>query len=278
MKDYYNILGVKKNATFYDITEAYRELSITYHPDNHEGDEAYVQKYNDVQEAYAILSNGIKRKEYDNNYIYFEKKSKEKVNNAVPSIDYFRSDKLEFEFGDEITFSWKTSNADKVTLVPFGEVQPSGSQSEKIKNYKNKLLTYELLAENTVNGKETKASVSLKNKNYEEFLNHFKKEADSQFKPVAPSQVKAVEIEKEHAPYLPRKKETDKEAERNIIKENVFVKTTPTIEKPIEHRPQPENNNVKKSESSENNILLFIVILFLVVGISILIYLGFFMQ
>lgn len=278
MKDYYNILGIKKNATFYDITEAYRELSVKYHPDNHGGDEAYAEKYNDVQEAYNTLSNGIKRREYDNYIIHLEKTVKDKNADAIPAIEYFRTDKAEFEYGEEVTFSWKTLNADKVTLVPFGAVQPVGSYSEKIKNFKNKLLSYELLAENTLNGRESKASVSIKNKNFDELYNHFKKEVESQYQPTpvqTPREIEPKGIEKDHLPYMPKSNKIKSEKERDLI-----GKPNQQYEKQTEHKPvtaKVKKQEVKRSEESETDILLYIVILFLVVGISILIYLGFFM-
>ncbi len=61
-KDYYGILGVEKNASKDDIKKAFRKLAHKYHPDKKEGDEA---KFKEVNEAYQILSDDTKRKEYD---------------------------------------------------------------------------------------------------------------------------------------------------------------------------------------------------------------------
>jgi len=60
--DYYNILGVSKNASNEDIKNAYRRLARTHHPDKG-GDKDQFQK---IQEAYETLSNSDKRKQYDN--------------------------------------------------------------------------------------------------------------------------------------------------------------------------------------------------------------------
>ena len=62
-KDYYEVLGVDKNASQAEIKKAYRKLAKKYHPDNKEtGDEA---KFKEIGEAYAVLSDENKRKQYD---------------------------------------------------------------------------------------------------------------------------------------------------------------------------------------------------------------------
>ena len=62
-KNYYEILGVSKDANSDDIKKAYRNLSKKYHPDvNPEGE----QKFKEIAEAYSILSDDQKRKQYDN--------------------------------------------------------------------------------------------------------------------------------------------------------------------------------------------------------------------
>jgi molecular chaperone DnaJ len=62
MKDYYEILGVPRNATQEDIKKAYRKLAHQYHPDKTSGDE---KKFKEVNEAYQILGNEQKRAQYD---------------------------------------------------------------------------------------------------------------------------------------------------------------------------------------------------------------------
>jgi molecular chaperone DnaJ len=61
-KDYYNLLGVDKNASKDDIKKAFYKLAAKYHPDKKGGDEA---KFKEVNEAYQVLSDEKKRKEYD---------------------------------------------------------------------------------------------------------------------------------------------------------------------------------------------------------------------
>lgn len=64
-KDYYEILGVDKNASSDDIKKAYRTLVKKYHPDLHPGDKEAAEKFKEINEANEVLSDGKKRKQYD---------------------------------------------------------------------------------------------------------------------------------------------------------------------------------------------------------------------
>lgn len=64
-KDYYDVLSVDREASQQAIKEAYRKLAFQYHPDRNKGDPAATQKMKDINEAYAVLSDPSKRKEYD---------------------------------------------------------------------------------------------------------------------------------------------------------------------------------------------------------------------
>src|ERR1700733_1438377 len=63
-KDYYDILGVGKNATATEIKSAYRKLALQYHPDRNKSKEAE-DKFKEVTKAYEVLSNEEKKKAYD---------------------------------------------------------------------------------------------------------------------------------------------------------------------------------------------------------------------
>ncbi|MEB3072159.1 DnaJ domain-containing protein [Parvimonas sp. C2] len=64
-KDYYKILGLKKNATDAEIKKEYRKLAKKYHPDVNQNDEVASNKFKEINEAYEVLSDKEKRKQYD---------------------------------------------------------------------------------------------------------------------------------------------------------------------------------------------------------------------
>lgn len=64
-RDYYEILGVPRNATEKEIAEAYRKLALKYHPDRNPGDQDAVEKFKEASEAFEVLSNPEKRAMYD---------------------------------------------------------------------------------------------------------------------------------------------------------------------------------------------------------------------
>lgn len=65
-KNYYDILGVSKTATQDEIKKAYRKIAVKYHPDKNPGNKEAEEKFKEAAEAYSVLSDENKRKEYDN--------------------------------------------------------------------------------------------------------------------------------------------------------------------------------------------------------------------
>eukprot|EP00429_Kryptoperidinium_foliaceum_P096368 CAMPEP_0176249864 /NCGR_PEP_ID=MMETSP0121_2-20121125/34191_1 /TAXON_ID=160619 /ORGANISM="Kryptoperidinium foliaceum, Strain CCMP 1326" /LENGTH=177 /DNA_ID=CAMNT_0017589565 /DNA_START=102 /DNA_END=632 /DNA_ORIENTATION=+ len=76
LQDYYKVLGVPKAAADADIKKAYKKLALQYHPDKNPGNKQAEEKFKEVAEAYATLSDPQKRRQYD------------QVRNAPPAATY----------------------------------------------------------------------------------------------------------------------------------------------------------------------------------------------
>jgi curved DNA-binding protein CbpA len=90
-RDYYEVLGIAPSASAEEIREAYHKLAFKYHPDRNQKREEAHKKMQEINEAYAILSDPIKRREYDLPRGYgsivpkFKKGSKVKISVNYPS-------------------------------------------------------------------------------------------------------------------------------------------------------------------------------------------------
>jgi curved DNA-binding protein len=102
-KDYYKILGVSKSASTEDIKKSYRKLAMKYHPDRNRESKVAEEKFKEISEAYAVLSDPEKRKQYDMfGAEGFQKRySQEDIFSGFDFSDIFK----EFGFGD--TSGWK---------------------------------------------------------------------------------------------------------------------------------------------------------------------------
>ena len=65
-RDYYEVLGVNKNATPDQIKSAYRKFAVKHHPDKNKGDKTAEEKFKEASEAYHVLSNSERKQNYDN--------------------------------------------------------------------------------------------------------------------------------------------------------------------------------------------------------------------
>lgn len=96
--DYYKILGVGRKASGDEIKKAYRKLAMKYHPDRTKGDKSAEEMFKKVSEAYAVLSDKEKRKQYDTfgDSGFRQRYTQEDIFNGINFGDIFR----EFGFSD----------------------------------------------------------------------------------------------------------------------------------------------------------------------------------
>ena len=64
-RDYYEVLGIQKNASEDEMKKAYRQMAKKYHPDLHPNDKEAEEKFKEVNEAYEVLSDPSKKERYD---------------------------------------------------------------------------------------------------------------------------------------------------------------------------------------------------------------------
>ncbi len=102
-KDYYATLGVSKQASEQEIKKAYRKLAVKYHPDKNPGDKQAEEKFKEISEAYAVLSDTEKKAQYDQfgDTDFHQRYSQEDIFRGADFGDIFR----EFGMGGDDIFS-----------------------------------------------------------------------------------------------------------------------------------------------------------------------------
>lgn len=128
MKNHYQTLGLKNNASQDEIIKAYRKLAIKFHPDKNVGDNFFDELFREVKDAYDILSNPVSKRDYDLKYNSFINKANENTNTTYhqrptekqqqthrvkPKISYF--DRIK-SFNPKRLISEKIVNFRKLSL------------------------------------------------------------------------------------------------------------------------------------------------------------------
>ncbi len=102
-QDYYEILGLKKGASPEEIKKAFRKLAVKYHPDKNPGDKKAEDRFKEINEAYAVLSDPQKKSQYDQfgSAGFHQRFSQEDIFRGFNANDIFR----EFGLGSDDIFS-----------------------------------------------------------------------------------------------------------------------------------------------------------------------------
>lgn len=116
LKDYYEILGVERNATEDEIKKAYRTLAFKYHPDRNPDDKNAETKFKEINDAYQVLSDAAKRSDYDrygfqseNPFSRYSSYENQNYGYRRPQYEYYEN-----PFESEDTFwSWFSGGADE---------------------------------------------------------------------------------------------------------------------------------------------------------------------
>ncbi len=137
-EDYYSILGVSKTASDKEIKKAYRKLAMKYHPDHAKDDKAAEDKFKKISEAYAVLSDKEKRKQYDTfgSEGFSQKFSQEDIFRGFDFSDILR----EFGIGGRggnVRFTYGSGG-------PAGGGSPFGNFGQQPRQVKGSDLVYEL--------------------------------------------------------------------------------------------------------------------------------------
>ena len=138
-KDYYKILGVKKSASDKEIKKAYRKLAMKFHPDHTKGDKTAEEKFKKISEAYAVLSDKEKRRQYDTfgSDGFQQRFSQEDIFRGFDFSDILK----EFGFGGGSSFT----SSGRGTRFSFGGDSPfNGYQRQQQAPPKGSDLVYEM--------------------------------------------------------------------------------------------------------------------------------------
>ncbi|MCB9019458.1 MAG: J domain-containing protein [Chitinophagales bacterium] len=113
-KDYHYILGLSPDASKDQIKQAYKKLSIKFHPDKNQGDPFFEDRFKEIQEAYdALMNEQLPHEEQNKDG---RDSSKGFHSDFPPSIEYFAVDKKVLQIGEHLHIRWKVFHADRVQI------------------------------------------------------------------------------------------------------------------------------------------------------------------
>ena len=118
-KDYYKILEVDENATQQQIKEAYRKLAFQYHPDRNKDNPSAVEKMKEINEAYSVLSNPQKRKQYESMYRQYGSSGYERFRETYTEQDIFKDSDM-YKIFDDVAKGFGFRGADEIFKDLYG--------------------------------------------------------------------------------------------------------------------------------------------------------------
>lgn len=155
MKNYYQTLGVEEDATLDEIKAAYRECVVKFHPDKHNGDTFFKERFQEVQEAYDYLCTHYTESD---EFIYNNEEDLSEQSLELNDIELTCSKSKIYE-GETITFSWHSTIPCHAIISidngynsrEFNDITSSGSKSIIIKRIKGQHVTITLKCYNERN-------------------------------------------------------------------------------------------------------------------------------
>jgi curved DNA-binding protein len=118
--DYYQILGVDRNATPQTIKEAYRKLAFQYHPDRNKENPSTVEKMKEINEAYAVLSDPRKRRDYDSLREQYGSYGYDRFRQSYSEEDIFRGSDIN-QILEEMAKAFGFRGFDEVFRESYGQ-------------------------------------------------------------------------------------------------------------------------------------------------------------
>lgn len=118
-KDYYSVLGVERSASGTAIKEAYRKLAFEYHPDRNRSDPAAVERMKEINEAYAVLSDPVKRQRYDSLQSEYGSNAYDRFRQGYSDQDIFRGSDINQIF-EEMAKAFGFRHFDEVFRESYG--------------------------------------------------------------------------------------------------------------------------------------------------------------
>lgn len=251
MKDYYYILGISKSASLSEIQQAYKKLSLKFHPKENGNDPFFVMHYGKIKEAYTILSDDHKRFRYDKALgEELDTEVNEILEGPAPVVASFFASKKSVRKGDLLTISWEVLNAELVKINLIGTVASNGTQTIRLSEVEEteEFLILDLTATNGTSNKMSTKKLALKNLTYspqkaaikqrqEGLLGKSTVEKPSEkLKTGRPSELEASELETPKKAGRLQKKPKKKKTKSKQTRKPVAQSTTAASQRPSNRR------------------------------------------